>query len=238
MFKRFQGFVIGCLVCLMFTGAVLAKTGTEEIQAFYNNIKIYVDGVKVETTDVNGDNVEPFIYNGTTYLPVRAVGEAIGKTVTWDGATQSVYLGEKPGDVQYLMEVCPPYDNNYFSTLYTSENEKSFFMGGKKYTNGFSLNNSDWNRGEIYFNLDSKYKNITLNVGPIDGVDFSITNERGSKGDTVVGFYVDDKLIKEYTLKTGDLPQKVTIPVNYGMKLKITHDVRDGSVGFGNIIVE
>ena len=41
----------------------------------------------------------------------------IGKTVTWDGATQSVYLGEKPGDVQYLMDVCPPYDYNNKCTI-------------------------------------------------------------------------------------------------------------------------
>ena len=35
---------------------------------------------------------EPFIYDGTTYLPVRAVGEAVGKTVGWDGKTNTVTL--------------------------------------------------------------------------------------------------------------------------------------------------
>ena len=239
MKNTLKGYVIGVLsTVLLIGGAAYAKTGSEAISALYNNIKIYVDGVKIDPKDANGKTVEPFIYNGTTYLPVRAVGEAFGKTVTWDGATQSVYIGEKPGDKQYLMEVCPPYDHKGPTTLYTTSNGKSFLMGGKKYTNGFSLDNNNWNRGEIYFNLDGKYRNVMLSMGPVDGTNLGITNDRGSKGDTVVGFYVDSKLIKEYTIKNGELPQNITIPVNYGMQLKVTHDVRDGSIGFGNIIVE
>lgn len=238
MTKRLQGLITGVLIGATLTsGVVFAKSGIETIEALYNNIKIYVDGVKIEPKDATGKTVEPFIYNGTTYLPVRAVGEAIGKTVTWDGATQSVYLGEKPGDKTYLIDTCPPYDYSRCD-LYTLSNGKSFLMGGTKYTNGFTINNYSWSCGEIYFNLNSKYKTITLDMGPVDGTDFSITNARGSKGDTVVGFYVDDKLVKDYTLKNGDLPKKITIPVNYGMKLRITHDVRDGSVGFGSVLAE
>lgn len=95
MIKRLQGLVVGLLVGATITGGfVFAKSGSETIEAFYNDIKIYVDGVKIEPKDADGKGVEPFIYNGTTYLPVRAVGEAIGKKVTWDGTTQSVYLGE------------------------------------------------------------------------------------------------------------------------------------------------
>lgn len=239
MKKRLQGLITGILIGAMLTsGMVFAKNGTEIIEALYNNIKIYVDGVKVEPKDATGKTVEPFIYNGTTYLPVRAVGEAIGKTVTWDGETQSVYLGEKPGDVQYLMDVCPPYDNNYFSTLYTSSNGNYFLMGGKKHTNGFTLNNSNWQEGEIYFNLNAKYKNIIIDMGPVDGSGFTLAEPGGAEDTTIVKFFVDDKLIKDYTLHDGDLPKMVTIPVNYGMKLRVTHCSRDGSVGFGNMIAE
>lgn len=40
-------------------------------------------------------NVEPFIYNGTTYLPVRAVAEALGEKVEYDKNSSTVYIGEK-----------------------------------------------------------------------------------------------------------------------------------------------
>lgn len=234
MFKRFQGFVIGCVVCFLLTGVVFSKTGTETIQALYNNIKIYVDGVKIETKDVNGNNVEPFIYNGTTYLPVRAVGEAIGKTVTWDGATQSVYLGEKPGDKAYLMEVCPPYEKSN-CTEYTLSNGKSFQMSGKKYTNGFTVGDHyTTNSGHILFNLNGKYSSINLDLGRVDGT---------AEKDGAVRFFVDDKLVKEVDVKASSLCQNITIPLNYGMQLKIeipSNDIfyPDPVTGFANIIVE
>lgn len=99
MKKQLKGYFLGFLSAVVLTsGVTYAARTTKTIEAFYNNIKIYVDGIKVEPKDAVGNTVEPFIYNGTTYLPVRAVGEAIGKTVTWDGTTQSVYLGEKPGE--------------------------------------------------------------------------------------------------------------------------------------------
>ncbi len=235
MFKRFQGFVIGCLVCMLITGVVFAKTGSETIQALYNNIKIYVDGVKIETKDVNGNNVEPFIYNGTTYLPVRAVGEAIGKTVTWDGSTQSVYLGEKPGDKQYLMEVCPPYTYKYCD-LFTVENGKSFLMGGNKYTNGFIISKDQQTGfryfGEIQFNLNGKYKKMTLDLGSLDEQDTFKTSEN-----TTVQFYLDNSLIKEVELIMGDIPKSIEIDLNYGMQLKILH-TNFGVIGAGNVIVK
>jgi hypothetical protein len=34
-----------------------------------------IDGVTITPKDVTGNVVDPFIYNGTTYLPVRAVGK-------------------------------------------------------------------------------------------------------------------------------------------------------------------
>ena len=100
MKKRLQGMVAGALLTAMVCGApTVAKEAAESITAVYRNIKLVVDGVLVEPKDANGNIVEPFIYNGTTYLPVRAVGEAFNKNVDWDGEENTVYLGgvvEKP----------------------------------------------------------------------------------------------------------------------------------------------
>lgn len=54
----------------------------------YRNIKIVLDGREVVT------DAEPFIRdaNNTTYLPVRAIGEALGLDVGWDEATSTVTL--------------------------------------------------------------------------------------------------------------------------------------------------
>lgn len=40
----------------------------------------------------NPINAGGFISDDTTYIPIRAVSEALGAQVTWDGGTQSVYI--------------------------------------------------------------------------------------------------------------------------------------------------
>lgn len=91
MKRKFLALCIAALAVTATGVSVIAKTSTENINVSYNNIKIVVDGKTVLT------DTEPFIYNGTTYLPVRAVGEALGKEVNWDSATNTVYLGSTTG---------------------------------------------------------------------------------------------------------------------------------------------
>ncbi len=124
-----------------------AQSGTQKIDAVYNNIKIVVDGKEVSTS------TEPFIYNGTTYLPVRAIGEALGKDVSWDSATNTVYIGsEKTNASTEANKVI--YDSNGIKVTYT----------------GLSVNNF----GEININLNIENntdKNYTFQVS-----DFSLND--------------------------------------------------------------
>lgn len=53
---------------------------------------ILVDGTARNFTDATGTRIYPLLYNGSTYLPLRAVGELMGSTVKWDGATSTVTL--------------------------------------------------------------------------------------------------------------------------------------------------
>lgn len=221
MKKRLQGLVAGFLICSIFAGSVaFAKNGTEYIEAIYNDIKIYVDGVKIDAKDATGKTVEPFIYNGTTYLPVRAVGEAIGKSVSWDGSTQSVYLGAVPGEVQYLMEICPPYAGNFYTD--------DFKMAGK-ICSGFTMF-----RGEYALvNLDGKYSTLKMTIGPVD--------EWCNILDTaVVKIILNGKTVKTYEVETTDYPIDVTVPLNGALQMKIETeaDYNTTVIGFGNITVE
>ena len=90
-FQRIKDVCLGATVAALFMGAApaaYAKVANMDIPVMFNNIKIVVDGKELKT------DKEPFIYEGTTYLPVRAVGEAVGKNVTWDAASKTVILGE------------------------------------------------------------------------------------------------------------------------------------------------
>lgn len=55
-------------------------------------INIFINGSKFIAKDANGNVVNPILENGTTYLPVRAIGEAFDKEVTWIAETKTVKL--------------------------------------------------------------------------------------------------------------------------------------------------
>ena len=57
-----------------------------------DDITVVVDGAKRTFTDAAGKTVYPLFYDGSNYLPIRAVGELMGKNVAWDGKTNTVTL--------------------------------------------------------------------------------------------------------------------------------------------------
>lgn len=64
----------------------------ERVTLAYRDVRVLVDGVVIEPKDAAGNAVEPFILDGTTYLPVRAVADALGLAVDWDGDSSTVRL--------------------------------------------------------------------------------------------------------------------------------------------------
>ena len=95
MKKYVTGFVAGLLIGSMTVGT-FAATGSQSIKATYKNIKVAVNNKVVALKDANGKTVEPFVYNGTTYLPVRGVATALGQQVSWDSKSNTVYIGTQP----------------------------------------------------------------------------------------------------------------------------------------------
>ncbi|MCD8049145.1 MAG: hypothetical protein LUG52_06010 [Clostridia bacterium] len=226
-----KGFVVGVAAMAVFScGLSYAKSRVETIEVTYDNIKVYKDNVLCELKDSKGNVIEPFIYEGTTYLPARGTANLADMEVTWDGETKSIYLwDDMVAEGTYLMDVCKPYETNGNYTEYLQTNGKSFLMSGEKYSNGFTLGGSLSSASRYaLFNLNSKYSEIELTIGHVDG---------STKKNATVSFLVDDELIKEIEISPEDLPKTIKIPVKYGLQLKI---IQSGSTttGFGNITVQ
>lgn len=113
MKKRLAVLLALCLWLALSVPAFAAET-TGVVN--YCQVKIVVDGAKIVPKDANGKNVEPFIYNGTTYLPVRSVANALGLGVAWENGTVLLTTGEAR---------TATIGNPYVSTQ-----EKSIAMGG------------------------------------------------------------------------------------------------------------
>ena len=89
--KQRKSFIAGFLTALLvasLVGTAFASSSAVKKDLYYNGISVTLDGKKL---DLQGDR-EPFIINGTTFLPLRAVAEALGLDVDWDGATATVRL--------------------------------------------------------------------------------------------------------------------------------------------------
>ena len=92
--RGFAGGVAASVLCASLVGTAFAANYQKQATLDYTGIKLKVNGETVTPKDANGNPVEPFAINGTTYLPVRAVGNALGLDVGWDPATQTVILSE------------------------------------------------------------------------------------------------------------------------------------------------
>lgn len=86
------GVILVMTLILVLTSIAYASIGSRTAELFYNNIKIQLDGKEIVPTDANGNVVEPFIIDGTTYLPVRAISSSLGLDVVWNGQTNTVEL--------------------------------------------------------------------------------------------------------------------------------------------------
>ena len=97
MKEKLKGIIIGIVIGVMITASsVIASSGAIQKLLHYNDIKITMNGNEIRPADANGNYVEPFIIDGTTYLPVRAVSNALGLYVDWDANTNTVKLSETP----------------------------------------------------------------------------------------------------------------------------------------------
>lgn len=222
--EKLKGFVSGFTVAILFfvfTMSVFASSTRKSIEVIYSNIKLVVDGKNVQFgKDAAGNKIEPFIYNGTTYLPIRSVGEAMGKNLDWDGQTQTVYIGLTPGELNYMTEIIDPYQSRY-TDIFKLNDAKTISMGGKSYNSGYRM--GGFSDKYMIFNLDGQYTEITGILGAVDWK--SITGNRK------FNIYLDGKLYQTIEVINDELPKEITIPVSGVMQLKLESPYSGGSTG-------
>lgn len=139
MKKLVSGILIGALLT---SGMVFAKQATEKIEVIYDNIKLIIDGKEYQPTDANGNAVEPFAYNGTTYLPLRAVANAFDKEVDWEAQTSTITLGTK--NYEWLDQMgFVEYETTGTKTNFAPIEKGQQMTDGIKYDRGIKFTLSD-----------------------------------------------------------------------------------------------
>ncbi len=94
MKKWKQAMGVALAVCVMAGAANAARAEKSTVTAsLYPDCHIVIDGVDRTFYNVSGEEVHPILYNGTTYLPVRAIGELMGENVDWNEETLTITIG-------------------------------------------------------------------------------------------------------------------------------------------------
>lgn len=200
--------ILVCVVVGSFSAGVLATNSLEEIKAYLNyGITIKLDGQTQIMHDEAGDRVYPITYSGTTYVPIRAVSNMLGIDVEWDGKNNAVLLGET-GAKDFLVDI-EPYarDGAYRMTLEDASPEE---IAGETYYNYISMGNMAHSEGELFYNLEGKYKTLTLTV-------YNMSDD-----DHLISFYGDnDALLKSDKVIGMNLPKTITVDVENVMQLTL-----------------
>lgn len=119
-------FTLGAVVCMLVVNLVVpalaAAITTKTAQLEYSGMKITLNGNAVTPKDVNGNIVDPFVINDTTYLPVRALASALGLAVDWDKNTNTVVLSSSSATQNGTVL----YDANGVKISYTGINSDEY----------------------------------------------------------------------------------------------------------------
>ncbi len=92
--------IIGLAISLAL-GVFIGAYGLKFIYANLNHsinvtsgISLNINGKDFVPKDVNGKKVDVFLYDGTTYVPIRAISEAYNKKVDWEEKTKTVIIND------------------------------------------------------------------------------------------------------------------------------------------------
>jgi len=199
---RIRDFLSGMLIAgILFTLAAPAMAAlTSKWIQVYTGVNVYVDDHPLHPTDVNGDPVEVFAYNGTTYLPIRAVSDAVGKPVQYDGKTQSVYLGKHTGDkpAVWLKDLERYSKKDSYDYKFTVVAEQTDNLGNTHYDCiGRSIGNDE---GMWYsYRINGQYTAIS-------GTLFQPYYDRDGKASTTMTIYGDGERLYTATVRGGSDP--------------------------------
>lgn len=133
-----KGFLAGVLTTLLLVSTIcMAGATVTNVQKTleYKDIQVSLDGKKLDLKDAKGNAVEPFMLDGTNYLPVRALSEALGLDVSWDRDTNTVVLKTAATE----QEETPATEK----LLYDQDNVKIYYLGitaGSTYLGGSNIN--------------------------------------------------------------------------------------------------
>lgn len=177
--KKTLTIAVASLVATLSIGiAANAATLLQEIKAHLNKeIKITLNGGPWQATSGN-QVLDPITYNGTTYLPVRAVSEALDVPIRYDPATKTIAIGELTDKVPVLSE---PY-TKVSATITEDATER--LIGGTDYGKVILFSKVLHSNSRFQMEPAGKYSKVVLKLA-IQGDDTRINIVNADKSEVI-----------------------------------------------------
>ena len=103
MKQRMQGLIAGIFVMVLLLGTVTVFAATSRtIEVTFGNFRTYLFGQEFISRNEQGEIVQPFMYNGSLYVPVESILHAMGDNISWDETNGILHFGNvtAPGVTQ------------------------------------------------------------------------------------------------------------------------------------------
>lgn len=211
------------------TGA--ARYTPAKVDVVYGDIQVYVDGKKLDTR-----GVEPFLLadQGVLVVPVRALGEALGKAVTWDEANGAVYLGRVPEQIPAPAPPTPAQSAPVYledlkvlrkvGSFYLHQ-ERMLYVAGRPFGRGLAVEMAKDGKAETVVDLAGKFSTLQGYIGVED-------ETRNSSGAFVLVVYGDDiELFRSPVMKPSDYPYFISVNVKGVKRLTLAVQWQEGGIG-------
>ena len=179
-----KGFGSGLVLTVLIAALCVTATATSKrsIQV-EDGIGITLNGARFTPRDAAGKQVPVFLYNGTTYVPVRAISEAMGMDVSFNSATRTVQL--TTADRTASQQGASSASGNYIS----ADRAKQIALNdaGVKEANAVFLRaNLDWDDGRMKYEVEF-YSGTTEYDYDIDAVTGAILSSDRELEDFDIG---------------------------------------------------
>lgn len=94
MRDKLKGLLLGLLIGTVVSGSIAYAANSKAINVYFRELKFVFDGVEKPAPAGKSPG---FIYNNTTYLPIRYIAESLGKEINFDNDTGTVWVGKNYG---------------------------------------------------------------------------------------------------------------------------------------------
>ena len=225
--KAFSTLCVAAIAAVSMCVGAFAAGGLQQIKAYINrDITIKLDGQVKTMADEQGARVYPISYDGTTYVPIRAVSSMLGIDVAWDQASYSVLLG-KTGAAKDFIETFEPYSNKGNSAHYQLSDSRRKTIAGKQYDHYISFYGSSDNG--LYYDLGGDYKTLSFDAY------FASTDDDPA---TIYVYGDNDTLLATYDIVGSNLPTSYSVDVRGVQQLVIKANMYSYSLYLFNATIE